>query len=180
MTNTAVMNTMLGWLRSVASWVLDLFDLNGTSGFSPLEWLSRHWLPALIVLLVTGVVLDFIVWLIRWRPYWVWFGKKRIVIGDDDFFAGEEFYDSGLYDPGLMRPRTRRVAPRRSDETIRRRTDARKGTRERRQETDPIFRVRSSSRTYPDNREDEVFNVSDLPVTKDEKRYRRRQGRVNR
>ena len=41
---------------------------------------GRHWLSMLLTLLIAGVVIDLLVWLIRWRPYWVWFRKKRIVI----------------------------------------------------------------------------------------------------
>ena len=110
MGSTAVMNGLLGWLKALAVWILGLFDLAGTSGFSPLKWLSDHWLVLLIVLLTAGVVLDFLVWLVRWRPYWAWFRKKHIVIDDENFFAGEDLVDSGLYDPSLFqesRPRRR-------------------------------------------------------------------------
>ncbi len=81
---------MLSWLKGFASWVLRLFDLAGSGGISPLAWLSDHWLQLLIFLLVVGVAADIIVWLIRWRPYWVWFRKKRVVVDDEDFFAAEE------------------------------------------------------------------------------------------
>ena len=114
MGSTAVMNLMLGWLKGVANWILGLFDLAGTAAFSPLKWLSENWLSTLVVLLIAGIVIDVLVWLLRWRPHWVWFNKKRIVINDDDFFAGEELVDSGLYDPTLFAenaPAKRRTAP---------------------------------------------------------------------
>ena len=59
-----VVNGMLSWLKGFANWVLRLFDLAGSGGVSPLEWLSEHWLQLLIVLLIVGVAED------RW--YWVW------------------------------------------------------------------------------------------------------------
>ena len=39
-----VVNGMLSWLKGFANWVLRLFDLAGSGGVSPLEWLSDHWL----------------------------------------------------------------------------------------------------------------------------------------
>lgn len=182
MGSTAVMNVMLGWLKGVASWILGLFDLAGSSGFSPLSWLSENWLQILIVLLIAGVVIDVLVWLLRWRPHWVWFNKKRIVINDDNFFAGEDLVDSGLYDPTLFtdetprrsappplrrpQPRTQGAARRRSPQRRRRNTDF---------AGDDIFDVsRASSMS---GGEDEVFNVSDLPVSNDELAFRDSQKR---
>lgn len=97
-----IVNAMLSWLKGAANWVLRLFDLSGSGGISPLEWLSRNWLKTLIVLVVVGVVLDRVIWFIRWRPYWVWFNKKRLVIDDDEFFAGEELASEGMYDADIF------------------------------------------------------------------------------
>ena len=88
----AIVNAMLGWLKGLASWVLRLFNLSG--GFSPLKFLADNWLKLLIILLVLGVVMDLLVWLIRWRPHWVWFRKKRVIINDKNFFAGEKYVDA--------------------------------------------------------------------------------------
>lgn len=100
----AIVNAMLGWLKGLASWVLRLFNLSG--GFSPLKFLADNWLKLLIVLLVVGVVMDLLIWLIRWRPHWVWFRKKRVIINDKNFFADEKYIDS----PEDLK---RRSAPRR-------------------------------------------------------------------
>ena len=93
----SIVNIMLGWLKGFAGWVLKLFDLAGRGGVSPLAWLSDNWLNLLIFFIILGVVIDWLVWFMRWRPYWVWFRRKRILIEDDDFFAGEQHFDSGLY-----------------------------------------------------------------------------------
>ena len=179
MGSTAVMNVMLGWLKSLASWVLGLFDLAGSTGFSPLKWLSEHWLGLLIVLLIAGVVIDLAVWLLRWRPYWIWFNKKRIVIEDDDFFAGEDLVDAGLYDPSLFNGRVRRrsvdVIPGGSASHSQRTREIRNKTivpdrRGMENDGDPMFQVRPE----PNRGEDEVFNVSDLPVSRDELAFRNR------
>ena len=55
-----VVNGMLSWLKGFASWVLRLFDLAGSGGVSPLEWLSDHWLQLLIILLIIGVAADMV------------------------------------------------------------------------------------------------------------------------
>lgn len=189
MGSTAVMNIMLGWLKSVARWVLGLFDLAGVNAFSPLEWLSQHWITILIAIMIAGVAADILVWLIRWRPYWVWFNKKRIVIDDDDFFAGEELVDSGLYDPSLFEtrraPRRRPAAnaPRRAlfiervdenGEPVRRAPAKRRGRRETGGD-DPIFSVNHDAEPEKKyNPEDEVFNVSDLPISRDEIKFQQK------
>jgi len=178
MGSTAVMNLMLGWLKGVANWVLSLFDLAGSTGFSPLAWLSENWLVMLITLLIIGVVMDLLIWLIRWRPHWVWFNKKRIVIHEDDFFEGEDLVDAGLYEPELFEtepaPRRRRAPskhkrPERS--TARRPAPARRRPAAAEFDGDDLFSV-DAGEGAGFNDEDDVFNVSDLPVSDDEIAYR--------
>jgi len=174
MGSTAVMNLMLGWLKGLANWVLSLFDLAGSTGFSPLAWLSEHWVGMLIVLLIAGVVIDLLVWLVRWRPHWVWFNKKRIVINDDDFFDGEDLVDSGLYEPELFDappPPRRRTPPQRHS-----RPSGNSGRNTRRRYDDDLFNVDRDDDIHTGG-EDDVFNVSDLPVSEDEIEYRKSQNR---
>jgi len=87
--SNAIVDLMLSWLKGLANWVLRLFNLAGSVGGSPLLWLSQNWLKLLVFLLILGLVLDRLVWLIRWRPYWIWFRKERIIVNDDKFFAHE-------------------------------------------------------------------------------------------
>lgn len=84
--SNAIVDTMLGWLKGFANWVLKLFNLAGSSGGSPLLWLSQNWLKLLVLLMVVGVAVDILVWLVRWRPHWVWFRKLRVIVDDDRFF----------------------------------------------------------------------------------------------
>jgi len=153
---------MLGWLKGFASWVLKLFNLAGSGGISPLKWLSDNWLNMLIVLLVLGVVLDWVVWLIRWRPHWVWFRKKRVIVDDEDFFVGEDVLEAGMYDekifgrealrhavqpgaPKAKKPNTivRREAPRPRPAPERRRAEE-PGSR-----TKPVPKVKSKPKPRP-------------------------------
>ncbi|MBR6766836.1 MAG: hypothetical protein IKM02_02680, partial [Clostridia bacterium] len=69
----------------------------------PLLWLSENWLKLLILLILVGVGVDLLVWLIRWRPYWVWFRKERVIINDDRFFAGADLEsDDDEWEDGIL------------------------------------------------------------------------------
>jgi hypothetical protein len=210
MGSTAVMNVMMSWLKGLASWVLDLFNLAGSSGFSPLGWLADNWVKLLVFFMIAGVFMDVLIWLMRWRPYWVWFRKRRIVINDDNFFAGEELVDSGLYDPSLfydpeverrqkapstiVKPERKRPAlierveddeltPKRPARASMRRPSgarvapAKRPVRARKSDVDPLFRVDPAREIDPVSGEDAVFNVSDLPVSRDELALRKKRRR---
>ncbi|MBR0368332.1 MAG: hypothetical protein IJH86_08100, partial [Clostridia bacterium] len=91
--SSATVDTMLGWLKGFANWVLRLFHLAGSAGANPLLWLSRNWLFLLIVLMAVGVAGDILVWLVRWRPHWVWFHKERVIVNDENFFNDSDIRD---------------------------------------------------------------------------------------
>lgn len=185
----AVVNIMLGWLKALANWVLKLFNLAGSGG-NPLLWLSENWLKLLIVLLVAGVVLDWLVWMIRWRPYWVWFKKKRIIVNDERFLKGEEFDE----DEAREMQEQRYVVP---STVVRRREGAQTASRSpaayrrpnrpvvtakrperspisRDEMSDDLFEVGHGHEEYSDFYEDEVFNVSSLPEVQEPKKTRKR------
>lgn len=186
--SNAIVNAMLGWLKGFAGWVLKLFNLS--AGFSPLEFLANNWLKLLIFFLILGVVVDLLVWLIRWRPHWVWFRKKRVIINDKNFFAQEKYIDDE--DDWEFEPRrkpstnVRAAKPRRNWEDSefvvpseqRRRREARERARAERERSmqkdaqrsaestdvfrDGLFNVNAKQK-FSDKYEDEVFSVNDLP-----------------
>lgn len=179
----AIVNAMLGWLKGLASWVLRLFNLSG--GFSPLKFLADNWLQLLIFFLILGVVIDVLVWLIRWRPHWVWFRKKRVIINDKNFFAQEKYIDdSDDWDVPAHKESGRNVRPRRNwedndfvvpsndrrrrEEQAMRRKAHVKSMQMNSQEKetdifqDGLFNVNAKQK-FSDKYEDEVFSVSDLP-----------------
>lgn len=101
--SSAVVDSMLGWLKGLANWVLRLFNLAGSVSGSPLLWLSENWLKLLIFLIIVGIGVDLLVWLIRWRPYWVWFRKERVIINDDRFFADADLEsDDDEWEDGVL------------------------------------------------------------------------------
>lgn len=65
---------LLGWTRSLFNGLWNLIT-NNSSGF--VGFLQRFWLPILIILLFAGTFFDLLIWLIRWRPYYVWGSRLR-------------------------------------------------------------------------------------------------------
>ena len=192
--SNVIVNVLLGWLKGLANWVLKLFNLAGSGG-SPLLWLSQNWLKLLILLMIVGVAMDWLVWMIRWRPYWVWFRKKRIIVNDERFLSEEELSGVDRDDPleqryvvpstvvkrrenqsAAQRPRVRRTAQnvsrRRPSTMVQRKTAQRPAKNA--ELADDLFEVGHDHEDYSDFYEDEVFNVSNLPDAQEPKRTRRR------
>ncbi len=69
---------LLGWTGSLFNGLWNLIT-NNSAGFT--GFLQRFWLPMIIILLLAGTAIDYIIWLIRWRPYYVWSSWLRRVIG---------------------------------------------------------------------------------------------------
>lgn len=68
---------LLGWTRSLFNSLWNLVT-NDTGGF--IGVLQRIWLPLVLLMLLFGTVVDYIIWLIRWRPYYAWSAwlRKRL------------------------------------------------------------------------------------------------------
>lgn len=76
---------MLGWIRWIASSIANLFQTgSGRSGdMSAISWFADNWIKILIGLIVVGVLVDWLVWMARWRPYWVWFRRRRVLLDNE-------------------------------------------------------------------------------------------------
>jgi len=59
-----------GWARTLIQQIWTSAAAGRYSGF--LAWLGDHWLWLAAVLCVVCTVLDFVIWMIRWRPYLLW------------------------------------------------------------------------------------------------------------
>ena len=177
----SLFNVQMGWVRALVNGIWGLFTTDHTT---LLEFLGKSWIMIVVVILAAGLAIDWLVWLIRWRPYWVWFRKKRIVVDDEDFFADEEAREEEA------RSDTIRLRPVRRPDTIVRREPAStapsrsrparapklKADAQQKREPprpdvfeDELFRIQPSSkaRKVP---EDAVFNVSDLPRAQAQKK----------
>lgn len=69
---------LLGWVRALADsiWAIFTSDKN-----SLLEWLGKYWMPVCLVIVGVGLVGDWLIWLIRWRPFHAWSVKARKKLG---------------------------------------------------------------------------------------------------
>lgn len=74
------LEALLSWFESLVNSVWTL--LSGSNGGTLLRWISKNWIPLLLFFLIVGVVMDVFIYLLRWRPFWYWFRKKRMVVDD--------------------------------------------------------------------------------------------------
>ena len=69
---------MLGWTKTLFNSLWNVLT-NDTGSFAGI--LQRLWMPLIILILVFGTLADYVIWLVRWRPYYVWSAwlRKRMV-----------------------------------------------------------------------------------------------------
>ena len=75
-----VLETLLSWFESLVNSVWTL--ISGANGATLLRWISKNWMLLLAFFLIVGVLMDIFIYLLRWRPFWYWFRKKRMVVDD--------------------------------------------------------------------------------------------------
>ena len=72
-----VMEVLLSWMRLINGWVWNLFQADMGGGF--LAWFADNWAHLALFLIILGLVVDWLIWMIRWRPYWLWLRKRQII-----------------------------------------------------------------------------------------------------
>lgn len=72
-------STLLGWLRGAASWLWSFMSDPGRGGF--VVWMAENWLVLVILLCAVCILIDVIVYMLRWQPYKVWGSFFRRVFG---------------------------------------------------------------------------------------------------
>ena len=134
----------------------------------------------LVFFFILGVAGDIFVWILRWRPHWAWFRKKRIVVNDERLLAGEKQLEEERRDgrpdrvfhvqgtqrrsaqPVVRRGKTEntRIPPRGSQRTSVQRKPVVVSSEDKKGEED-IFEVGDGplARVYS---EDKIFNVKTL------------------
>lgn len=61
---------LLGWVQTAMAWLWGLLtDADAGAWF---RWMLEHWLALALALCIGGVLIDFVVYLIRWQPYRMW------------------------------------------------------------------------------------------------------------
>lgn len=81
-------SALLGWVQLAASWLWGLIANADVSAW--FRWLLDNWLPLTLILCAAGVVIDFLVYLLRWQPYRVWRSFLHRVTAKDALPAPEE------------------------------------------------------------------------------------------
>lgn len=87
-----VLAVLFSWMRTLIQGAWNAMSFGASGGFWP--WLGDHWLLVIVLLCLICTVLDYLIWLIRWRPYILW--RQRI---------GRLFHRTadGVYDGGFGR-----------------------------------------------------------------------------
>jgi len=72
-----LIEVLLSWMRLITGWVWNFFQADMAGGF--LSWFADNWLHIALVLIIIGLIVDWLIWMIRWRPYWLWLRKRQII-----------------------------------------------------------------------------------------------------
>ena len=97
---------LMGWVRALVSGIWALFSADHTT---ILEFLGKNWLLIAVVLIAAGLVIDWLVWLVRWQPYHLWARRVRRLLRLPEIGEDEE-------EPPV-RPAKKPAAAKRSQET---------------------------------------------------------------
>ena len=62
----SLFTVMLSWVRALVNAIWALFSSEDTT---LLGFLGRNWVAIALILVAVGLVVDWLVWLLRWRPY---------------------------------------------------------------------------------------------------------------
>ena len=90
-----IYSVLLVWMRAVNDWIWSLVNGGGEGLY---KLVLAHWKTWLIVLVVTGMAVDWLVWMVRWRPLRLIFGK-RVNVPEPQDEADWEDEDEPYYRP---------------------------------------------------------------------------------
>ena len=83
----SLFSALMSWVRALVNALWALFSADHTT---VLEFLGKHWLLIAVVLIGAGLVIDWIIWLMRWQPYHLWAQRVRRLLGGDQEDEDEE------------------------------------------------------------------------------------------
>lgn len=84
---------LLGWMRTLVDWFWSIFS--GTGNTSGWNWFLSNWKIWLAFLLIGGLVVDWLMWVVRWRPYRLLTSRLRPGKSNTAEQSGED-WDSGV------------------------------------------------------------------------------------
>ncbi|NLG26181.1 MAG: hypothetical protein GX558_12555 [Clostridiales bacterium] len=107
-----LVEAMLSWSRWLADLLWGSINAGGEGG--AFNWFVNHWLGLVVFLIIAGSVVDWLVWMVRWRPYWLWLKRDQVVYVDAP--RGRQPSDGRERRPAPPRFRGTAVRPRPSDD----------------------------------------------------------------
>lgn len=105
----SILAILLGWMRSFVNnlWLL----LGSEGGGAFISFMRTHWKTIFLVACVGGFVVDRVIYLIRWRPYYVWGTKLgRLKRGRRSSEADEVRADAPAYSKPLSKAYAKKPA----------------------------------------------------------------------
>ena len=104
----SLFTVLMSWVRALVNAIWALFSSDHTT---LLAFLGRHWVAIALGIIVVGLVVDWLVWLIRWRPYHLLAVRLRSMlhIGDPQEDVPQE--DLSRYAPPQTEPDSREELP---------------------------------------------------------------------
>lgn len=69
------MKLLLGWMKTLFDSIWGYIGSEDSGSF--FRWLGSSWWLVALVLIGAGLVVDWIIWMIRWQPYHVWATRFR-------------------------------------------------------------------------------------------------------
>ena len=86
MAQDTFIDSIQGFVMDGIRWLSDklfgLFQGGGPRG-AVAAWFAGNWITLLVVLIVAGLVVDWVVWILRWRHYKLWFGARQEILPDE-------------------------------------------------------------------------------------------------
>ena len=73
----SLFSVLMSWVRALVNALWALFTSERTT---TLEFLGKNWLLIVVVLVAAGLLMDWVIWLIRWRPYTLWAQRVRKIL----------------------------------------------------------------------------------------------------
>ena len=67
-------NGLMSWVRALVNALWALVSADHTT---VLAFLGKNWLIIAAVMIAAGLVIDWIIWLLRWQPYHLWAQRAR-------------------------------------------------------------------------------------------------------
>jgi len=83
----SLFTVLMSWVRALVNGLWALFSADHTT---LLEFLGKNWLVIAVAIVAAGLVIDWIIWLLRWQPYHLWAQRVRRLLRMEEPETQEE------------------------------------------------------------------------------------------